>query len=106
LYGVPPRELAVTGLGTKAIAADFLSCYRPGLLIIASETEREDVPLLQNRYLPDSLRFFVCENLVVRFISNWSFNADSVVLKDWTESDHSHSYGSFSARMFSAAMAS
>jgi len=44
--------------------------------------------------------------LVVRFISNWSFNAGSVVLNDWPESDHSHSYGSFPARMFSAAMAS
>jgi uncharacterized protein YyaL (SSP411 family) len=64
LHGVPPQELVVTGPGAKATAANFLSRYRPGLLIVASETVREDVPLLQNRYLPDSLRFFVCENKV------------------------------------------
>ena len=50
--------------------------------------------------------FSPIKTLVVRFISNWSFNTGSVVLNDWTESDHSHSYGSFPARKFSAAMAS
>ena len=36
LHGVPPQELVVTGPGAKATAANFLSRYRPGLLIVAS----------------------------------------------------------------------
>ncbi|WP_187271143.1 thioredoxin domain-containing protein [Neolewinella aurantiaca] len=64
LHGVPPRELVITGPGARAAAASFLSRYRPGLLIVASETAREDVPLTQNRYLTDSTQFFVCENQV------------------------------------------
>ena len=62
LHGVPPRELVVTGPGARAAAAQYLSRYRPGLLIVATDEAREDVPLTQNRYLPGSLRFFVCEN--------------------------------------------
>ncbi len=55
------RELIVTGRDAKAAARDFLSDYRPGLLIVAAEEEKEGVPLLQNRYLSE-LRYFVCEN--------------------------------------------
>ena len=64
LHGVPPRELVITGSEAKKTAGTFLSRYRPGLLIVASEMPREDVPLLRNRYLTDSTRFFVCENQV------------------------------------------
>jgi len=66
LHGVPPRELAITGPGAKAEARAFLSRYRPGLLIVAANEVREDVPLLQNRYLPDTTRLFVCENRACR----------------------------------------
>jgi uncharacterized protein YyaL (SSP411 family) len=44
-----------------AAARKFLSDYRPGLLIVASEKQRDDVPLLRDRYIPE-LRYFVCEN--------------------------------------------
>ena len=66
LHGAPARELVVTGPGARAAAARFLSRYRPGLLIVAAEADRADVPLLQNRYLPETLRFFVCENQACR----------------------------------------
>ncbi|MEO0732927.1 MAG: thioredoxin domain-containing protein [Bacteroidota bacterium] len=66
LHAAPERELAVTGPGARAAAAFFLSRYRPELLIVATESPREDVPLLTNRYLPDTLRFFVCENQACR----------------------------------------
>ena len=61
LFNLPQRELVVTGAGARAAASQFLSEYRPGLLIVASETSEESVPLLQNRYLSE-LRFYVCEN--------------------------------------------
>jgi len=51
-------------LARGPVAANFLSRYRPGLLIVSSEMPSEDVTLLQNRYLTDSLRFFVCEHQV------------------------------------------
>ena len=57
----PERELVVTGPGAVGAATAFLSDYRPGLLIVAAEHDRADVPLLQNRYLSQQ-RFFVCEN--------------------------------------------
>ncbi|NJB84508.1 hypothetical protein GGR26_000253 [Lewinella marina] len=57
----PERELVVTGPGARAAARPFLSEYRPGLLIVASEEDSHDLPLLRNRYLSD-LRYFVCEN--------------------------------------------
>ncbi|WP_168797516.1 thioredoxin domain-containing protein [Neolewinella litorea] len=57
----PGRELVITGPGARAAARPFLSDYRPGLLIVAAEEDRHDLPLLRNRYLSD-LRFFVCEN--------------------------------------------
>ena len=57
----PERELVITGPGAREAAREFLSDYRPGLLIVASEGERADVPLLMNRYLSE-LRYFVCEN--------------------------------------------
>jgi uncharacterized protein YyaL (SSP411 family) len=57
----PERELVVTGTGARREARKFLSDYRPGLLIVATEDDRDDVPLFINRYL-SQLRFFVCEN--------------------------------------------
>jgi uncharacterized protein YyaL (SSP411 family) len=57
----PERELVVTGTGARQAAEKFLSVYRPGLLIVASEYDRPDIPLFTNRYLSE-LRFFVCEN--------------------------------------------
>lgn len=62
LHAAPDRELAVTGPNARMEAATFLSRYRPELLIVATETLNKDVPLLENRYLPNQLRFFVCEN--------------------------------------------
>lgn len=62
LHALPPRELVVTGKGANAAAREFLSRYRPGLLIVATEMAREDVPLLSNRYLDGDLHLFVCEN--------------------------------------------
>ncbi|WP_198661738.1 thioredoxin domain-containing protein [Lewinella sp. IMCC34183] len=61
LLGAPERDLVVTGPGAKAAAREFLSHYRPGLLIVASEVDRGDLPLLRNRYLSE-LRYFVCKN--------------------------------------------
>ena len=61
LLAVPERELVVTGPGAVGAATPFLSDYRPGLLIVAAEHDRADIPLLENRYLSE-LRFFVCEN--------------------------------------------
>ena len=61
-HALPEREVVVTGEGAGSAAAAFLSVYRPGLLIVATETAREDVPLFTNRYLDGSLRFYVCEN--------------------------------------------
>ncbi len=61
LLGTPERELVITGPGAREAAREFLSDYRPGLLIVASEADRPDVPLLMNRYLSE-LRYFVCEN--------------------------------------------
>ena len=43
---------------------------------------------------------------VVEFISIRSFSEGSVVLNEWTKSQHSPSYGGFSAGKYSAAMAS
>jgi hypothetical protein len=63
-HGAPTRELVITGPGAAIAAEQFLSRYRPALLIVATEVAREDVPLLQNRYLAGTLRFFVCENKV------------------------------------------
>ena len=57
----PERELVVTGSGAGEAARQFLSDYRPGLLIVAAEHDRWPIPLLENRYLSE-LRFFVCEN--------------------------------------------
>ena len=57
----PERELVVTGPGAQEAARQFLSDYRPGLLIVAAEHDRWPIPLLENRYLSE-LRFFVCEN--------------------------------------------
>ena len=57
----PERELVVTGPGAGEAARQFLSDYRPGLLIVAAEHDRWPIPLLENRYLSE-LRFFVCEN--------------------------------------------
>ena len=57
----PERELVITGTGAVAAAREFLSDYRPGLLIVAAEDDRHDLPLLRNRYLSE-LRYFVCEN--------------------------------------------
>ncbi|MEM9525408.1 MAG: hypothetical protein AAGA31_02310, partial [Bacteroidota bacterium] len=62
LHAAPDRELAITGPKARMEAATFLSRYRPELLIVATETPIKDVPLLENRYLPNQLRFFVCEN--------------------------------------------
>ncbi|MBB4079836.1 hypothetical protein GGR28_002463 [Lewinella aquimaris] len=59
------RELVVTGEGARRAAREFLSDYRPGLLIVASEVPRDDVPLLANRYITE-LRYFVCENQTCR----------------------------------------
>lgn len=59
------RELAITGVGAVAAAREFLSDYRPDLMIVAAEKDREDVPVLQNRYL-SKLRYFVCENRTCR----------------------------------------
>ena len=61
LLSAAQRELVVTGAGARAAASEFLSEYRPGLLIVATETAEESVPLLQNRYLSE-LRFYVCED--------------------------------------------
>ncbi|MGB3799113.1 MAG: thioredoxin domain-containing protein [Lewinella sp.] len=61
----PERELVITGDGAKTAARGFLSDYRPGLLIVAAEKAREEVPILQNRYL-SQLRYFVCENRTCR----------------------------------------
>ena len=61
LMAHPERELVVTGPGAVAAAGEFLSDYRPGLLIVAAEHDRRQIPLLENRYLSE-LRFFVCEN--------------------------------------------
>lgn len=66
LHALPPRELVVTGAGARVAARKLLSRYRPGLLIVASESVREDVPLLRNRYANGSLRFYVCENQICR----------------------------------------
>ncbi len=55
------RELVVTGPGARAAARPFLSAYRPGLLIVATESDREDVPLLAGRY-GEEIRYFVCQN--------------------------------------------
>ena len=66
LHALPPRELVITGPGATAAAREIPSRYRPGLLIVATETAREDVPLLRNRYLDETLRFFVCENQTCR----------------------------------------
>ena len=57
----PERELVITGEGATTAAAEFLSDYRPGLLIVAADKPKEDLALLQNRYL-SQLRYFVCEN--------------------------------------------
>ncbi|SEP99807.1 thioredoxin domain-containing protein [Neolewinella agarilytica] len=62
LHAAPVRELVVAGPGARAAAGQFLSRYRPELLIVASPEAREDLSLLQNRYLPGELRFYVCEN--------------------------------------------
>ncbi|CAH1001499.1 hypothetical protein LEM8419_02402 [Neolewinella maritima] len=61
LQAYPERELVVTGPGAVAAATEFLSDYRPGLLIVAAEYDRWSLPLLENRYLSE-LRYFVCEN--------------------------------------------
>ncbi len=61
LLASPERELVITGPGAREAARKFLSDYRPGLLILASEADRPDVPLLMKRYLSE-LRYFVCEN--------------------------------------------
>ncbi len=61
----PERELVITGDDAKAAAREFLSEYRPGLLIVAAEEAREGVPMLQNRYL-SQLRYFLCENRTCR----------------------------------------
>jgi uncharacterized protein YyaL (SSP411 family) len=75
LHALPPTELAITGPGARAAATQFLSRYRPGLLIVASESPREDLPLLQNRYLNQQLRFFVCENQSCRLPVNTAAEA-------------------------------
>ena len=61
LLQLPERELVVTGPGAVTAAREFLSDYRPGRLIVASETVRDDVPLLHARY-STQLRYFVCQN--------------------------------------------
>ncbi len=61
LLSQPERELVVTGTNARREARKFLSDHRPGLLIVATEHDRPDVPLFTNRYLSEP-RFFVCEN--------------------------------------------
>ncbi|MTB51886.1 thioredoxin domain-containing protein [Lewinella sp. W8] len=56
------EELVVTGREARAAAREFLSLYRPGMLIVATETEREDVPVLKDRYLDGELRYYFCQN--------------------------------------------
>ncbi|MCP9234918.1 thioredoxin domain-containing protein [Lewinella sp. JB7] len=65
LLNTDTRELVITGSGARDAAREFLSDYRPGLLIVASGAPREDLPLLANRYLTE-LRYFVCENQTCR----------------------------------------
>ncbi|MBC6993184.1 thioredoxin domain-containing protein [Neolewinella lacunae] len=65
-HGAANRELIITGPGAVAAARQFLSRYRPGLMILASETPREDLTPFVNRYLPNELRFYVCENQACR----------------------------------------
>ena len=55
------RELVITGPGAREAAREFLSDYRPGLLIVASDAVADDVPLLRERH-SGTLRYFVCEN--------------------------------------------
>ncbi len=61
LHAAGAHELVVVGPGARQAARSVLSRYRPGLLVAASETAREDVDLFENRYLPDRLRYYVCE---------------------------------------------
>ena len=63
-HAVANEEMVVTGPGAQAAARSLLSRYRPGLLIVATETPKEDVPLFKNRYLTDGLRFYHCHNQV------------------------------------------
>ncbi|OAV46069.1 thioredoxin domain-containing protein [Lewinella sp. 4G2] len=64
LHAAPKRELVVTGPDAVDVAQQFLSPYRPGLLLAAAEEENQDVSLFRNRYLADGLRFYLCENQV------------------------------------------
>ena len=66
VHNAPEREVVVTGPGAKAAAAELLSPYRPGLLIVASEGDHLDLPLLEYRYQAETLRFFVCNDRVCR----------------------------------------
>ena len=61
-HAAPERELVVAGPDAAAHARRLLSRYRPGVLIVATESDRKDVSLFQNRYLPDGLRYYVCQN--------------------------------------------
>lgn len=62
IHATEAEELVVTGREARAEAREFLSLYRPGLLIVASEQDRENVPVLKDRYLDGDLRFYFCQN--------------------------------------------
>ncbi|NJC26451.1 hypothetical protein GGR27_001950 [Lewinella antarctica] len=66
LHAGADRELVIVGPGAAAAAKQFLSRYRPGLLVAATETANDDLPLFRNRYLTGELRFYVCENRACR----------------------------------------
>jgi uncharacterized protein YyaL (SSP411 family) len=75
------EELVVTGLEARSAAREFLSLHRPGLLIVASEEDREDVPMLKDRYLDGDLRYYFCQNQQCQLPVRTAQAARSQILK-------------------------
>jgi uncharacterized protein YyaL (SSP411 family) len=75
------EELVVTGLEARSAAREFLSLHRPGLLIVASEEDREDVPMLKDRYLDGDLRYYFCQNQQCQLPVRTAEAARSQILK-------------------------
>ena len=60
------REIAVLGPGARELAPQVLRLYIPHKVVMASEAEREDWPLLREKNIGAKPLIFLCENYACR----------------------------------------
>lgn len=56
------HEVAICGDNAFAIRDALQKKYLPNLILAGSATEGEDIPMLQNRFVPDETNIYVCKD--------------------------------------------